>query len=125
MRGILLRGPRAIRSLFTEAAASSRPPRIAAAEPSRNHTGVRVQFAPTPNSPISSSSSSAYQVELHRDWITDNSERIQLVATRPALRGELPADVGYVPFGEAQRPPLDWQADGIDTLAFLRTVRPR
>ena len=73
MRGILLRGPRAIRSLFTEAAASSRPPRIAAAEPSRNHTCVRVQFAPTPNSPISSSSSSAYQVELHRDWITDNS----------------------------------------------------
>jgi hypothetical protein len=27
--------------------------------------------------------------------------------------------------GEAQCPPLDWRPDGVDTIAWLRAIKPR
>lgn len=56
-------------------------------------------------------------------WIAANRDRLQLVAARPALHGALASTgVTVVDLGEAQRPPLDWQPDGVDTLGWLAAL---
>ena len=52
-------------------------------------------------------------------WLTRHRDELQLVGARPAVAERLPAALPLEPLGEAQRPPLDWRPDGIDTLAFL------
>lgn len=53
------------------------------------------------------------------EWIDAHSDRIQLATARPALADRLDLPVPVVPLGQAQRPPLDWRPDGVDTVAFL------
>ena len=55
-------------------------------------------------------------------WLAAHADALQLVAARPGLLGRLPAAVPRVPLGEAQRPPLDWHPDGVDTLGWLAGV---
>ena len=56
-------------------------------------------------------------------WIRTNRNRLQLVAARPGLHAALgAAGVPVVDLGEAQRPPLDWRPDGIDTLGWLAAL---
>lgn len=52
-------------------------------------------------------------------WIEENTEDIQLIVTgsQSADLHHLPLPV--LPFGEAQRPALNWCADGRDTVEFL------
>ena len=52
-------------------------------------------------------------------WLETRREVLQLVVARPRLASRLPDGLPLAPPGEAQRPPLDWQPDGRDTIAFL------
>lgn len=52
-------------------------------------------------------------------FLSAHAHALQLVATRSALLETLPAELPLVALGEAQRPPLDWWPDGINTVAFL------
>ena len=80
-------------------AAAGHAGRISHAEPSRNRTCVRVQFVPPPNAQASLSC----HVELHRDWIADNSaehrdsqtsQKIRSVVDLDATREVVDAAVG-------------------------------
>lgn len=53
------------------------------------------------------------------DFLTAHTHALQLVAARPALLETLPAALPLIALGEAQRPPLDWLPDGLNTVAFL------
>ncbi len=55
-------------------------------------------------------------------WLTRHRDELQLILARPAVAQRLPAALPVEPFGEAQRPPLDWCPDGVDTLAFLASL---
>jgi len=55
-------------------------------------------------------------------WLTRHRDELQLVVARPAVAECLPAALPVEPLGEAQRPPLDWRPDGVDTLAFLASL---
>jgi hypothetical protein len=55
-------------------------------------------------------------------WLAGHRDDLQLVVARPPVAARLPADLPIVPPGEAQRPPLDWRPDGIDTVAFLASL---
>jgi len=57
-----------------------------------------------------------------RDWLSAHADRIQLVTARPQLGDQLGAAVPTAALGSAQRPGLDWQPDGKDTLAFLDAI---
>ena len=52
-------------------------------------------------------------------WIKNHEEVIQLVVTGNQGADLLDLSLPILPFGEAQRPALNWCADGIDTIAFL------
>lgn len=52
-------------------------------------------------------------------FLAAHTHALQLVAARPALRETLPAVLPLVALGEAQRPPLGWWPNGIDTVASL------
>ncbi len=60
-----------------------------------------------------------------RDWIEAHRGRLQLVVARSSLAERLPASLPLTPPGTAQRPPLDWQPDGCDTVAFLTGMDER
>ncbi|MBO6577294.1 MAG: hypothetical protein JJ896_17390 [Rhodothermales bacterium] len=53
-------------------------------------------------------------------WIRDHEESLQVVSARSGLDLRVPAE--RVALGEAQRPTLDWHADGRDTVAWLRAL---
>ncbi len=53
------------------------------------------------------------------DWLSDHAGVIQVVVARDAVRDRLGANVPLESLGDAQRPPLDWQPDGRDTIAWL------
>ena len=55
-------------------------------------------------------------------WLSRHQSDLQLVAARPALAAHLPPTLSLDSPGEAQRPPLDWHPDGIDTVAFLASL---
>ena len=62
-------------------------------------------------------------VEDASAWLSSHRERLQLVAARPALHAALAGTgVPVVELGDAQRPPLDWHPDGIDTLGWLAAL---
>lgn len=52
-------------------------------------------------------------------WLSENEDRVQLIAARSKLYTQLVTDTPVVALGEAQRPPVDWCPDGRDTIAFL------
>ncbi|NNE71305.1 MAG: hypothetical protein HKN29_13200 [Rhodothermales bacterium] len=54
------------------------------------------------------------------EWLAGHADEMQLIAARVAVREQLAIPVEMVDLGEAQRPPLDWKPDGVDTVAFLR-----
>ncbi len=55
-------------------------------------------------------------------WIRDHEGELQLIiAGRQGIKG-LEGTVPVLPFGEAQRPSLDWCADNTDTIAFLHAL---
>lgn len=53
-----------------------------------------------------------------RVWLDAHRHAVQVVVARPAVAEHL-RPISVEPLGEAQRPPLDWQPDGIDTLGWL------
>jgi hypothetical protein len=53
-------------------------------------------------------------------WLSDRSSDLQLIAARHAVAERLITSVETVRLGDAQRPTLDWQPDGRDTIGFLR-----
>jgi hypothetical protein len=55
-------------------------------------------------------------------WIQSHADRIQVVAARSELQPALPQSLPLTEPGTAQRPPLDWRPDGIDTVDFLTTI---
>jgi hypothetical protein len=52
-------------------------------------------------------------------WIREEAARIQVVAARPEVLAGLPEPWAHCELGSAQRPPLDWRPDGVDTIGFL------
>lgn len=55
-----------------------------------------------------------------RRWMAAHDDRIQLVTARSQVADQLaPSPVPIASLGTAQRPALDWQPDGRDTIAFL------
>ena len=57
-----------------------------------------------------------------RDWLRAHQDDLQVVVARDALAQQMPDGLRCVPPGQAQRPPLDWQPDGVDTVAFLAAL---
>lgn len=56
-------------------------------------------------------------------WLVSNEDRLQLIAARPAVQALLAgAEVEHVELGDAQRPRLDWNADGRDVMDFVRAL---
>lgn len=55
-------------------------------------------------------------------WIEAHRDRLQRVTARPALAEQLNTSVPVAPLGTGQRPALDWQPDGQDTVAFLHDL---
>jgi hypothetical protein len=55
-------------------------------------------------------------------WLDEHRNEIQLVVTAERNRKYLPGGFPYGQPGHAQRPPLDWRADGTDMMAFLRRL---
>ncbi len=55
-------------------------------------------------------------------WIRDHKEEIQLIVAGKGQQGRLDVGPLLVNFGDAQRPTLDWCADGIDTVDFLHAL---
>ncbi len=58
------------------------------------------------------------------DWLSENCNSIQIVCARSAVRKLLTAGVTTVPFGQSQRPEIDWRADGKDVIRFLGSISP-
>lgn len=52
-------------------------------------------------------------------WLQQHQDRVQLVVARAPARNALTGIVPVLPFGEAQRPELDWRPDRVDTVEFL------
>ncbi len=56
-------------------------------------------------------------------WLEAHRDRIQVVVAQRS------PPTGWEPMwarpGEAQCPPLDWRPDGVDTIAWLRAIKPR
>jgi hypothetical protein len=58
-----------------------------------------------------------------RDWMAAHDDRIQLVTARSQIADQLAdSSAPVAPLGTAQRPALDWQPDGQDTIAFLAAL---
>ncbi len=55
-------------------------------------------------------------------WIRDHKEEIQLIVAGRGQQGIFDVGPLVVNFGDAQRPTLDWCADGVDTLDFLQAL---
>lgn len=55
-------------------------------------------------------------------WLERHADRIQVVATRPALEHVVPPGMERCNLGDTQRPSLDWKPDGIDTIDFLARI---
>ncbi len=55
-------------------------------------------------------------------WIQKHEDEIQLIVTGDKRIDSWKILPLVVPFGDAQRPELDWCADGIDTIAFLQSL---
>ncbi len=55
-------------------------------------------------------------------WIQKHEDEIQLIVTGDKRIEGWNVSPLVVPFGDAQRPALDWCADGIDTIAFLQSL---
>ncbi len=53
------------------------------------------------------------------DWLEDHERRIQVIVARKGMLDEKRISRPVISPGNAQRPPLDWQPDGINTLDFL------
>ena len=58
-------------------------------------------------------------VDAAAAWIERHRDRIQVVSARPGFLQTLPEAWAHCPLGSAQRPPLDWRPDGIDTLGAI------
>lgn len=52
-------------------------------------------------------------------WLVEHEAALQHVAARDDLAHQLDVPMPVAPLGTAQRPALDWQPDGHDTIAFL------
>ncbi len=52
-------------------------------------------------------------------WMTDHEQEMQLIVASKKIADQIEIVTPVVSFGEAQRPALDWCADGVDTIAFL------
>ncbi len=52
-------------------------------------------------------------------WIEAHEQEIQLIVAGNRFDQRINTSVPIIAFGEAQRPELDWCADGIDTVSFL------
>ncbi len=55
-------------------------------------------------------------------WLESERERLQVVVARSKMQGRISTSAEVVKPGESQRPSIDWRADGIDTVAFLRQL---
>lgn len=55
-------------------------------------------------------------------WIQREADRIQTVVARRDVLSVLPDTWARCELGTAQRPPLDWHPDGVDTIEFLATL---
>lgn len=55
-------------------------------------------------------------------WLREHRDEIQLIVAPEPFSIRLDADMPTAPLGTAQRPPLDWCPDGIDTVAFLSSL---
>lgn len=55
-------------------------------------------------------------------WLQEEKGRLQVVVAREELSVRLPEHPPRVAPGQAQRPELDWRADGKDTVAFLSSL---
>lgn len=55
-------------------------------------------------------------------WLDGHGDEIQLIAARSGVDERLSTAIPVVPPGTAQRPPLDWQPDRIDTVDFLTAL---
>ena len=55
-------------------------------------------------------------------WLESHKLQIQCVFAGEKLLGHIPTSVNPEPLGSAQSPPLDWQPDRRDTVAFLTTL---
>ncbi len=54
-----------------------------------------------------------------REWLAAHDDQIQLVTARPEVAERLGPAVPTAALGSAQRPDLDWQPDGKDTVTVL------
>lgn len=55
-------------------------------------------------------------------WLQAHEMEVQVIVARNEVAAALPDGLQYVAPGAAQRPPLDWQPDGVDTIAFLTAL---
>lgn len=55
-------------------------------------------------------------------WVAHHSSEIQLVVAGARIAAQLKPEITAQPFGFAQRPPLNWHPDNIDTLSFLASL---
>jgi hypothetical protein len=62
-------------------------------------------------------------VQEVNDWLSGHLGNLQIVCARSAVRKRLIPGVEGVALGQAQRPPLDWKADGKDVVSFLDSLR--
>ncbi len=56
-------------------------------------------------------------------WLARNRDAIQIVVMREEMCNRLGGNLPTCAFGDAQRPPLDWRADGRDVMAFLSDLK--
>lgn len=57
-----------------------------------------------------------------KSWISHQRDKIQLVLSSPRMKNPLAPEITALPFGWAQRPPLNWHPDNVDTLSFLASL---
>jgi hypothetical protein len=53
-------------------------------------------------------------------WLEKAGNKVQVVVASKPVRSKLPDVLPLISPGDAQRPALDWQPGGLDTMAFLR-----
>lgn len=56
-------------------------------------------------------------------WVSDHSDAVQLVLASRRLEDQLKPEIQSLPLGYAQRPPLNWCPDHVDTLSFLAGLK--
>ncbi|HET6568561.1 MAG TPA: hypothetical protein VFG50_11405 [Rhodothermales bacterium] len=56
-------------------------------------------------------------------WLSSHRADVQVVISHHSLTAALGAELPHAPFGEAQRPQVNWRPDGVDTIDFLVHLR--